>query len=138
MIFQGPNGYITPSWYPTKKDTGKVVPTWNYAVVHVYGTLQIKDDADWVRTHVSALTNEHEAGFKRPWKVTDAPASFTDQLIKHLVGFEIEISRLIGKTKASQNQPAINRSGVVSGLSSLGSHNGIELAALAKAGKNAD
>lgn len=127
-IFQGPNAYISPSWYATKQETGKVVPTWNYAVVHAYGQLRIIDDPEWVRAQVEALTNEHERQFEQPWKVSDAPRSYTDRLIRGLVGIEIVITRILGKKKASQNHPYANRAGVAAGLKSLGRGDAIELA----------
>ncbi len=133
-IFHGPNAYITPSWYATKQETGKVVPTWNYSVVHAYGQLQIFDDPSWVRRQVEALTDENESKFPNPWKVTDAPSAFTDRLIKGLVGIEIVITRIQGKTKASQNQSDANRVGVVDGLKSLGDSNASNLAELTSIG----
>ena len=129
-IFHGPNGYITPSWYATKQETGKVVPTWNYSVVHAHGQIEIIDDPEWVRMQVEALTNEHELQFSNPWKVSDAPGSFINRLVKGLVGIEIVITRLTGKTKASQNQPDANRAGVVDGLKSLEDSNADALAEL--------
>jgi len=115
-IFHGPDSYITPSWYATKKETGKVVPTWNYAVVHAYGTLRVIDDAAWVRAQLEALTAHNEAGFARPWAVADAPHEYTEKLIGSIVGFEIVITKLTGKWKVSQNQPAQNQAGVIEGL----------------------
>jgi len=115
-IFHGPDSYITPSWYATKKETGKVVPTWNYAVVHAYGTLRVIDDAVWVRSQLEALTAHNEAGFPHPWAVGDAPRDYTDKLIESIVGFEIVITRLTGKWKVSQNQPAQNQESVIEGL----------------------
>lgn len=115
-IFHGPDAYITPSWYATKKETGKVVPTWNYAVVHAHGALRIIDDAVWVRAHLEALTDCHEANFPEPWSVSDAPPEFTGKLIESVVGIEIVITRLSGKWKVSQNQPWQNRAGVIEGL----------------------
>ena len=131
-IFQGPNAYISPSWYATKQETGKVVPTWNYTVVHAYGQLKVIDDPDWVRAHVEALTNEHERQFKEPWKVSDAPSSYTDKLIQVLVGIEIVITQLLGKKKASQNHPHVNRVGVAEGLRSLDRGDAIELASVSE------
>ena len=115
-IFHGPEAYITPSWYATKRETGKVVPTWNYAVVHAYGRLELIDDPAWVRDQVETLTDRQEAAFAEPWKVADAPRDFSERMIASLVGLEIVITRLLGKVKASQNQPAANRAGVVAGL----------------------
>ena len=115
-IFHGPDAYITPSWYPSKQEHGKVVPTWNYAVVHAYGTLEVVDDAAWIRNQVEALTRQQEASFEQPWQVDDAPRDYTDKMIAALLGLEIRITRLLGKTKASQNQSASNRKGVIAGL----------------------
>lgn len=115
-VFQGPNAYISPSWYATKQETGKVVPTWNYSAVHAYGTLRIIDDAVWVKSQLETLTANHEAAFKQPWALSDAPDGFADKLIEAIIGIEISITRLEGKWKVSQNQPPRNRAGVVQGL----------------------
>ena len=132
-IFHGPDSYITPSWYATKQETGKVVPTWNYAVVHAYGKLRIIDDAAWVRAQLEALTAHNEVGFAHPWSVSDAPHEYTDKLIEAIVGFEIVITRLSGKWKVSQNQPAQNQAGVIAGLSNSGLHDAEAMAALVAA-----
>jgi transcriptional regulator len=132
-IFHGPDCYITPSWYATKHETGKVVPTWNYAVVHAYGTLRVIDDAAWVRAQVEALTAHNEAGFTHPWLVSDAPHEYTEKLIGNIVGFEIIIARLTGKWKVSQNQPAQNQASVIAGLSNSGLHDAEAMAALVAA-----
>ena len=118
-IFMGPEHYITPTWYPEKAETGKVVPTWNYAVVHVYGRLSIHDGPDWLRPHLEALTNVHEAGTAAPWKVADAPDDFVSAMMKGIVGLEIAITRLAGKWKASQNRPEKDRLAVAEGLGEL-------------------
>ena len=131
-VFLGPNGYITPSWYATKPQTGKVVPTWNYTVVHAYGEIRIVDDFDWVRSQVEELTNQQESGFDMPWKVSDAPSDYIDRLVKGLVGIELSVTSLIGKNKASQNQPAENQSSVVEGLLNLRTSESEALAALIK------
>lgn len=117
-IFQGPNAYISPSWYATKQDGGKVVPTWNYTAVHVYGSLHIIDDAAWVRSQLEALTDQNEAHLPHPWAVSDAPEDFTEKLIQSVVGIELCISRLYGKWKVSQNQPLQNQHSVIQGLKS--------------------
>jgi transcriptional regulator len=119
-VFQGPDSYITPSWYPTKKEHGKVVPTWNYAVVHAHGTLRLVDDPAWVRNLLEALTTQQEAHFSAPWSVSDAPHDFIDQRLGAIVGIEMVITKLIGKWKVSQNQPIQNQFGVVQGLQGLG------------------
>jgi transcriptional regulator len=119
VVFHGPQAYISPSWYATKARTGMVVPTWNYVVVHAHGTLKLIDDAGWLRTHLTSLTAEHEAGFVTPWQLTDAPTAFIDKLLQAVVGIEIEIKHLTGKCKASQNQPVENQLGVIQGLTEL-------------------
>ena len=133
-IFHGPDSYITPSWYATKQETGKVVPTWNYAVVHAYGTLRVIDDSAWVRAQLEALTAHSEARFAQPWSVSDAPHEYTEKLIGAIVGFEIVITRLSGKWKVSQNQPAQNQAGVIEGLSNSGVRDAEAMAALVAAG----
>jgi transcriptional regulator len=117
VIFQGPQSYISPSWYPTKQEHGKVVPTWNYSVVHAQGQLRVVDDAAWLRSLVNRLTVQHETGLERPWSVDDAPSDYIDKMVSAIVGIEITITHLEGKVKLSQNQPAMNREGVVQALS---------------------
>lgn len=129
VIFHGPDTYITPSWYATKKETGKVVPTWNYVVVHAYGLLHIIDDATWVRGQLEALTAHNETSFPRPWKVTDASHEYTERLIGAIVGIEIVITKLCGKWKVSQNQPTQNQTTVIEGLEASGTE---EASAMAK------
>jgi transcriptional regulator len=119
-IFHGPDTYISPSWYATKQQAGKVVPTWNYTVVHAYGRLRIIDDAVWVRAQLEALTAQNEAGLPHPWAVSDAPEDFTDKLIGAVVGIEMVITRLSGKWKVSQNQPLQNQHSVIQGLTASG------------------
>ena len=116
VIFQGPQIYITPSWYQTKKETGKVVPTFNYIVVHAYGTMRIFEDADWLRKFVGGLTDRFEATRTQPWAVSDAPEDFIAMQLRAIVGIEIQLTRLIGKWKTSQNRPAADQKGVVAGL----------------------
>lgn len=116
VMFQGPQAYVSPSWYPTKREHGKVVPTWNYAVVHAHGPLRVIDDQQWLRQFVEALTRRYEAPRTEPWKVSDAPADFIETLIGSIVGIEIPIARLTGKWKVSQNRPEKDRNGVVAGL----------------------
>lgn len=119
-IFQSENAYISPSWYATKQQTGKVVPTWNYAAVHAYGTMRVIDDAAWIRNQLEAMTSHHELAFPEPWMVSDAPQDFTDILIEQIVGIEITITRLQGKWKVSQNQSSENQESVIEGLHKLG------------------
>lgn len=116
VIFQGPQAYVSPSWYPSKQAGGKVVPTWNYAVVHAYGILRAIDDAEWLRAFVTRLTDRHEAARAERWRVTDAPADYVDTLLGAIVGIELAVTRLEGKWKVSQNRPAQDREGVVQGL----------------------
>jgi transcriptional regulator len=116
VIFQGPDAYISPSWYPTKREHGRAVPTWNYAVVHAHGPLQFIEDRTWLRALVGRLTTRHEAGRPEPWQITDAPPDYIDKMLAAIVGLELPIVRLEGKWKASQNQPAANRSAVASVL----------------------
>lgn len=115
-VFQGPAHYVTPSWYPSKQVDGKVVPTWNYCVVHVRGRLIVHDDAGWVGHQIRALTNEREGMRAQPWAVDDAPADYTQRLAQAIVGIEIPIESIQGKWKVSQNQPEGNRQGVLDGL----------------------
>lgn len=116
VILQGPDAYITPSWYAAKAEHGRVVPTWNYVAVHVYGTLRFVEDADFLRGHLHALTTRHEAPRDQPWAVQDAPPEYVDGLIRAIVGVEIEITRLEGKWKMSQNRSDADIDGVVRGL----------------------
>jgi transcriptional regulator len=105
-IYLGPHAYISPNWYPTKAQTGKAVPTWNYLTVHARGTVTVMDDGDWLRAHVTALSDTHEAGRPEPWAVTDAPGAYIDSLLRAIVGIEIAITSLEGKWKLSQNRAA--------------------------------
>ena len=116
VIFQGMDAFITPSWYATKKETGKMVPTWNYAVVHAHGQVRLHPEPEWLRRHVGELTDSREAGRAEPWKVEDAPADFIDKLVGAIVGLEIRVERLTGKWKLSQNQVPRDRAGVGAGL----------------------
>jgi transcriptional regulator len=115
-IFQGPHAYITPSWYAAKQEHGKVVPTWNYAVVHLHGRLEAIDDAPWLRGFVERLTARHEAGRAQPWGVDDAPADYIEQMLKAIVGIRIQVTRVEAKWKVSQNRSAADRAGVARGL----------------------
>jgi transcriptional regulator len=119
-IFQGPEAYITPSWYATKRVNGKVVPTWNYVTIHAYGTVEFFDDRERLRDVVTRLTQREETPRAEPWAVTDAPADFIDGMLKGIVGFALPITRLEGKWKMSQNRPAEDRGGVVAGLQADG------------------
>jgi transcriptional regulator len=132
VLFQGAETYISPSWYPTKQETAKVVPTWNYAVVHAHGSLRAIDDREWLRAFVTRLTDRHEAARADPWKVTDAPADYTDAMLGGIVGLEIPITRLVGKWKVSQNRPAQDRAGVVEGLGRQGDATSAAMARLVR------
>jgi transcriptional regulator len=116
VIFQGPSAYISPSWYPAKQETGEVVPTWNYAVVHGRGPVTIIEDRAWLRGFVERLTDRHESGRAPPWQVSDAPPAFIEQLLGAIVGIEIPLRSLTGKWKLSQNRPAADRAGIAAGL----------------------
>jgi transcriptional regulator len=115
-IFKGPDAYITPSWYETKRETGKVVPTWNYVAIHAYGPLELFEDAEPLLEVVTRLTNRHEGTRAAPWAVSDAPADFIRAQLKGIVGFRLPIARLDGKVKMSQNRTPADRAGVVDGL----------------------
>lgn len=114
-IFQGPNRYISPNWYPSKQQHGKVVPTWNYLVVHARGRIQWNHDSGWLRQHLEAMTlfNEHA---DNPWQLSDAPLDFIDRMLSGIVGFEVPIAELSGKWKLSQNRSEEDRHGVIEGL----------------------
>ena len=118
-IFAGPQHYITPSWYPEKQETGKVVPTWNYVVVHAYGYLKVVEDGEWLMVHLRQLTKIHEAGSPVPWQVGDAPAEYVASQLKGIVGLEMVIERIEGKWKVSQNRSERDREGVAKGLAEL-------------------
>ena len=115
-IFRGPQAYVSPSWYPSKAGTHKVVPTWNYAVVHAHGVLEAVDDAPWLRELVGRLTDRHEAPRPAPWSVGDAPADYVQTMLRAIVGIRIPIERLVGKWKVSQNRSQADREGVAQGL----------------------
>src|SRR5262245_13073000 len=116
VIFQGAHGYISPAWYPAKREHGKVVPTWDYIVVHCHGLPRVVHDAAWLRRMVGDLTNRHEAGRSDPWKVEDAPDDYIEKMLGAIVGLEIPLARVIGKWKLSQNRSIADRRGVVAGL----------------------
>ncbi len=122
-IFQGPDAYITPSWYATKQEHGKVVPTWNYAVVHAHATLRFMEEPEWILSHLHGLTAHNEQSFAEPWTVSDAPEEYVGKLVRAIVGIELTITRIVGKWKVSQNQPPANQAGVVDGLRQLAVHN---------------
>jgi len=131
VVFQGAEHYVTPSWYATKRATGKVVPTWNYVMVQARGRAKIMDDA-WLSRQIQALTNEREAARDAPWAVQDAPADFIAMQRRAIVGIEIEIRDIRGKWKTSQNRPVADRAGVVAGLEALGDEAALAMAALVR------
>jgi transcriptional regulator len=117
IIYQGADAYIRPGWYPSKREHGKVVPTWNYAVVHAYGRLEVVQDQAWLLAHVAELSRQQEAPYTSPWSTSDAPENYLAMLARGIVGLKLAITRLEGKAKMSQNREARDRAGVVAGLS---------------------
>ena len=130
VIFHGPQAYVTPSWYETKREHGKAVPTWNYAVVHAHGRLRAIDDPGWLRRQLETLVTHHENAFAEPWQIGDAPPEYIDIMLAAIVGIEIIITDLKGKWKISQNQPVANRNGVVAGLREQGTADALQIAEL--------
>jgi transcriptional regulator len=118
-IFTGPDAYVSPGWYASKREHGKVVPTWNYTMVQARGTLRVHDDAPWLRALVGQLTTRHEAAQPQPWSVNDAPEDYVQQMLRAIVGIEIELVSLVGKWKVSQNRSAADRAGVADGLAAI-------------------
>ncbi len=116
LLFQGPQAYVSPNWYPSKALHGKAVPTWNYTMVQVHGTLRAIEDRPWLHALVTRLTDHHEDGRPAPWRVADAPPDYLEAMLKAIVGIEIEVARVEGKFKLSQNRSADDRTGVVLGL----------------------
>jgi transcriptional regulator len=115
-IFQGPNTYITPTWYPSKQETGKDVPTWNYIIVHARGPLRVIDDVRHVRAHLEKLVTRNEAGRPHPWRITDAPEDYVNKQLSLIVGIEIPLTSLVGKWKLGQNRLLHDRHGMLKGL----------------------
>jgi transcriptional regulator len=132
-IFSGPQHYVSPAWYPSKQEHGKVVPTWNYVVVHAHGSLRVRNEPEWLLENVRALSDVHESEREMPWRVADAPPEFIQNLLKAIVSVELTISRLEGKWKVSQNRPIADREGVVRGLETLDSPAASGMAELIKA-----
>ncbi|ATA55898.1 transcriptional regulator [Variovorax boronicumulans] len=130
VMFQGPQAYITPGWYPGKAEHGQVVPTWNYAVAHAHGIARAIDDEAWLLDLLARLTAANEAGQPVPWQTTDAPETFIRKLARAVVGIEIPIDRLEGKLKASQDEALQDRQGTVQGLAAVGSENASAMARL--------
>lgn len=134
-IFHGPQAYVTPSWYPGKREHGKAVPTWNYVVVHARGRLRAVDDADWLRRELDVLVDRHEAELPEPWRVADAPPEYIGKMLAAIVGIEIALTGITGKWKVSQNQPAENRAGVADGLRQRGTADAAQIADLVAGAK---
>ena len=137
VVFQGPQAYVSPSLYPTKRETGKVVPTWNYITVQAWGRPQVMDDAAWIRGQIDDLTRHHEAPRAAPWAVADAPETFVAAQIKGIVGVQIPIARIEGKWKVSQNRTAADAAGVAAGLRDEGEEADAVAAAVAERMKSA-
>jgi transcriptional regulator len=119
-VVTGPEAYVSPAWYASKAEHGRVVPTWNYSAVHLTGRLRRHDDPEWLREAVTLLTDLHEGRRAEPWAVTDAPAAYVDQQLRAIVGLELEVERVEAKAKLSQNRSAEDRAGVVAGLRAEG------------------
>ncbi len=130
VVFQGPNHYVSPSWYATKQETHKVVPTWNYVMVQARGRAQVREDDEWLSSQIAALTAAQEAGRERPWAVSDAPEDFVALQRRAIVGIEIEIADICGKWKTSQNRSAADRVGVVAGLEAQGGDEALAMAGI--------
>jgi transcriptional regulator len=128
VVFQGPQTYITPNWYPVKAETGKVVPTWNYITVQARGKLVVRDDAAWVHQLVTRLTQRHEATQPKPWAVSDAPGDYIESMLRAIVGIEIPLDSLRGKWKMSQNRPLSDREGMSRGLREQGDDQSLAVA----------
>ena len=129
VVFQGAQSYVSPGWYPSKAEHGKVVPTWNYVVVQARGRLRAIDDAAWVRALVARLTARFESAQAAPWRIADAPPDYTESMLRAIVGIEIELTALVGKWKVSQNRNAADRDGVAAGLAALAAQTGDAAAA---------
>ena len=131
-VFSGPEAYISPGWYASKKEHGKVVPTWNYTMVQARGVLRAVDDAPWLRALVGRLTDHHEASQTKPWQVGDAPTDYVQQMLRAIVGIEIALTSLVGKWKISQNRSAADREGTAQGLAAAHADEMASLVRLAK------
>jgi transcriptional regulator len=128
-VFQDAGGYITPSWYATKMESGKVVPTWNYVAVHARGTARAVDDARWLEAFLTRLTAANESARPKPWTLGDAPADYIATQLKAIVGIEVEVAHIVGKWKASQNRLARDIDGVIAGLRERGDPDSLRMAA---------
>jgi transcriptional regulator len=132
VVFQGPQAYVSPGWYTSKAEHGKVVPTWNYVMVQARGPLRVRDDAAWLHAFVTRLTERHEAARATPWAVSDAPADYIATMLRAIVGIEIPVTALTGKWKLSQNRSAADREGVARGLAEAGTADGLAMAPLVR------
>jgi transcriptional regulator len=132
MIFQGADGYVTPNWYPSKAQHGKVVPTWNYAVVHAYARPEVMNDQAWLRRHVAELSAQQEAHERTPWSLADAPERYVDVMLRGIVGIRLAVTRLEGKWKMSQNREPEDRAGVVQGFAARAEGDDLELAEMVR------
>lgn len=132
IVFQGPQAYVTPSWYPAKREHGKTVPTWNYVVVQVRGKAYAVEDRAWLMRHLNELTDQNEAPLPEPWKVSDAPDSYVDSMLKGIKAVRIEVTSMAGKWKLSQNRSRADRKGVVHGLGAQGGEAGHVAAIMAE------
>ncbi|MFA7413461.1 MAG: FMN-binding negative transcriptional regulator [Rhizobium sp.] len=132
IVFQGADHYITPSWYETKRETGKVVPTWNYAIVQVRGRVRVIEDSQWIRAQVDRLTDGHEGKRMIPWAVGDAPDDFITAQLKGIVGIEVQITAIEGKWKVSQNRGEPDRRGVADGLTAESTDEAVSMADLVR------
>ena len=120
VIFQSTDAYVTPAWYPSKREHGKVVPTWNYSAVHVQGTARAIEDRDWLHHLVQQLTDAREAEQAQPWRVSDAPDDYIERMLGAIVGIEITVTAWLGKRKAGQNRSTPERAGLAQGLRERG------------------
>jgi len=136
VMFQGPQAYITPSWYPSKHEEGKVVPTWNYCVVHAHGLAHAIDDREWLHDMLVRLTVTNEASQQQPWAVSDAPQEYIEKMLRAVVGIEIQIDRLESKLKVSQDEAIQDRRGTVVGLAAVGDSNASAMAKLVERAMN--
>jgi transcriptional regulator len=127
-VVTGPQAYVSPAWYPTRAEHGRVVPTWNYTAVQFTGRVEVHEDADWLRDAVTRLTSQNEDAREEPWAVTDAPDTFIDQQLRAIVGIELTIEKVEGKAKLSQNRSAVDQAGVVQGLRTEGAAREHEIA----------
>ena len=132
VVFSGDDRYVSPSWYATKRETGKVVPTWNYVMVQARGAARVIDDEAWLRRQIAALTEAHEKGRAAPWAVGDAPEDYLAAMVRQIVGVEISVADLRGKWKASQNRSAADRDGVIAGLTDEGDAEALAMAAIVR------